>query len=527
MTSPATRSFEVVIVGGGTGGLSVAARLAAVLPPGAIALVEPSDKHYYQPLWTLVGAGVVQQGDDRARRGRLRARRRGVDPRQGRRVLARYAPGGAGRRGAHRLPAPGRRARHPARLAQDRRRDRGARPGRRGVELPLRPGRLDLARPAHARRAATRSSPSRRRRSSAPARRRRSCTWPTSTCAGAASAIGRRSSSPRPARHLRGRALRPQPAQGRRAQGHRDPLPHRPGGGAPGEREAVFKQPRRRHRASLRYELLHVVPPQSAPDVIKRSPLAWPTPPAGSTSTSTRCARPLPRRVVARRLLQPADLAHRRRHSQAGPGAGREPARGPRRAAPTARYDGYASCPLVTGYGKLILAEFDYDGKPGESRSRSISRRSATACGRSRPTACPRCTGTGCCAGGCSRPGNTPPRAARCTTFQASFHGPRVQVIPACWGSVRAGIVDATPPMSTFYVEPFFDPHTYTLTFVVYDGDPRRGRHRPGARLRPGGSADLDRVGRRGDRRSSPRRAAVHYVLETHAHADHLSARSR
>ncbi len=26
-------------------------------------------------------------------------------------------------------------------------------------------------------------------------------------------------------------------------------------------------------------------------------------------------------------------------------------------------YDGYASCPLVTGYGSLILAEFGYDGK--------------------------------------------------------------------------------------------------------------------------------------------------------------------
>lgn len=33
----------------------------------------------------------------------------------------------------------------------------------------------------------------------------------------------------------------------------------------------------------------------------------------------------------------------------------------------TASYDGYASCPLITGYGKLILAEFDYDGKPCES----------------------------------------------------------------------------------------------------------------------------------------------------------------
>ena len=27
----------------------------------------------------------------------------------------------------------------------------------------------------------------------------------------------------------------------------------------------------------------------------------------------------------------------------------------------TSTYDGYTSCPLVTGYGKLIMAEFDYD----------------------------------------------------------------------------------------------------------------------------------------------------------------------
>jgi sulfide:quinone oxidoreductase len=33
----------------------------------------------------------------------------------------------------------------------------------------------------------------------------------------------------------------------------------------------------------------------------------------------------------------------------------------------TAKYNGYTSCPLVTGYGKLVLAEFDYDGKPQET----------------------------------------------------------------------------------------------------------------------------------------------------------------
>lgn len=31
------------------------------------------------------------------------------------------------------------------------------------------------------------------------------------------------------------------------------------------------------------------------------------------------------------------------------------------------KYDGYASCPLVTGYNKCILAEFDYDLKPKET----------------------------------------------------------------------------------------------------------------------------------------------------------------
>jgi sulfide:quinone oxidoreductase len=32
-----------------------------------------------------------------------------------------------------------------------------------------------------------------------------------------------------------------------------------------------------------------------------------------------------------------------------------------------ARYDGYTSCPLVTGVGSAIMAEFDYDGNPSET----------------------------------------------------------------------------------------------------------------------------------------------------------------
>jgi len=30
-------------------------------------------------------------------------------------------------------------------------------------------------------------------------------------------------------------------------------------------------------------------------------------------------------------------------------------------------YDGYSSCPLVTGYGKLVMAEFDYNNQPKET----------------------------------------------------------------------------------------------------------------------------------------------------------------
>jgi len=49
---------EIVIIGGGAAGIAVASSLLARSPDLDIAIVDPSDIHYYQPGWTMVGAGI-------------------------------------------------------------------------------------------------------------------------------------------------------------------------------------------------------------------------------------------------------------------------------------------------------------------------------------------------------------------------------------------------------------------------------------------------------------------------------------
>jgi sulfide:quinone oxidoreductase len=114
------------------------------------------------------------------------------------------------------------------------------------------------------------------------------------------------------------------------------------------------------------YEMMHVTPPQSAPDFVKNSPLAnaagWvdvnkhtlqhvryanvfslgdaSSLPTGKTGAAIRKQTP----VLVSNLLA---LMQGRNF--------------------TGHYNGYSSCPLITGYGKLILAEFDYGNNPQET----------------------------------------------------------------------------------------------------------------------------------------------------------------
>ncbi|MFZ5972556.1 MAG: FAD-dependent oxidoreductase [Bacteroidota bacterium] len=116
----------------------------------------------------------------------------------------------------------------------------------------------------------------------------------------------------------------------------------------------------------VNYNMIHVTPPQSAPDFIRQSPLAneagWvdvhkntlqhtkysnvfglgdaSSLPTSKTGAAIRKQAP----VVVANLL----AAIKKKTLEAS-------------------YNGYTSCPLVTGYGKLVLAEFDYNNTPQET----------------------------------------------------------------------------------------------------------------------------------------------------------------
>ena len=59
----ATHKHQVVVIGGGTGGIMVAAQLLRARKGLDVAIIEPSEEHMYQPAWTLVGAGLMKYKD--------------------------------------------------------------------------------------------------------------------------------------------------------------------------------------------------------------------------------------------------------------------------------------------------------------------------------------------------------------------------------------------------------------------------------------------------------------------------------
>lgn len=120
---------------------------------------------------------------------------------------------------------------------------------------------------------------------------------------------------------------------------------------------------------TLDYDFMHVVPPQSAPDWVKATPLANPDDPAGyiqvdqytmqhtrypnvyalgdagstpNSKTGAAIRKQAP--VVAENLLRTMESQE-----------------------PTAQYDGYASCPITTARDKMLLCEFDYEMQPKPS----------------------------------------------------------------------------------------------------------------------------------------------------------------
>ncbi len=129
---------------------------------------------------------------------------------------------------------------------------------------------------------------------------------------------------------------------------------------------AVFEHLQSGERVSIHYDMIHVVPPMSAPDFIKESPLSneagWldvdkytlqhpryrnvfgigdaTSLPTSKTGAAIRKQAP----VLIKNLL-----AEMKKHAL------------------PAKYNGYTSCPLITGYGRLVLAEFDYDNNPAET----------------------------------------------------------------------------------------------------------------------------------------------------------------
>ena len=361
-----TSHHSVLIIGGGSGGISVAARLRNAASPPDVAILEPSDKHFYQPIWTLVGAGVFPKEIS------VRAE-------------ADYIPDGVTwiRDGVAAFE-PGQNA--VTTLKGDRitydqlvvavgiQLDWGKIKGLEG----------NVGKDGICSNYSFDTVDSTWRTLQAFRGGNALFTFPTPPikCAGAPQKImylvddylrkvGVRSKSKvifaSAGASIFGvkkyaQALSKVVARKQIDAHYRHELVEV----RPEKHEAVFRNLDGGAELVLSYEMLHVVPPQSAPDVVKKSELAdkagW-VEVHKHTLQHSRFANvfslgdcsslPCSKTGAAIRKQAPVLVENMLAAREGRPLTG--------------HYDGYSSCPLITGYGKLILAEFDYDGTPQET----------------------------------------------------------------------------------------------------------------------------------------------------------------
>jgi sulfide:quinone oxidoreductase len=136
----------------------------------------------------------------------------------------------------------------------------------------------------------------------------------------------------------------------------------------PDSKEAVFKvtEGESSREEVIPYSLLHVTPPMAAPDVVAESPLANAAGFVEVDQFSLQHARfpnvfslgdvsgmPNSKTAAAVRGQAPVLVANLLALLDGRP--------------LEAAYDGYSCCPLITGYGKAIMAEFNYKAEPTPS----------------------------------------------------------------------------------------------------------------------------------------------------------------
>ncbi len=360
---------RIVIVGGGSAGISVAARLRRA-GEDDVALVDPAADHYYQPLWTLVGGGAATV--ERSRRPQSSVVPRGVrwlqdaaveiDP-EARRVVT----AGGARLGYDVLVlCPG------IEMAWD------LVPGlQEAVGTPfaasnytadLAPKTWELVRRFRGGRAVFAAPGSPIKCPGAPQKAAYlACDHWQRTGALAAAEVtfatgaGGIFGVPEFARVLESVVRR---------YGIETRFSSELVEVDPAAREAVFETsgPEGKQRQAVPYDLLHVAPPQRAPAFVRESPLAGDSPfgwvPVDRHtlrhvthpevfSLGDVCDAPTSKTGAAVRRQAPVVVAN-----VLATLAGRPL---------PARYDGSAACPFTTARGKVLLAEFDYGLAPKPS----------------------------------------------------------------------------------------------------------------------------------------------------------------